>query len=129
MVPELDAKQDKTLLWAKQAGGVTTFAFTMPVHNCGDVDQDVSLTEDRFTHVIYAYGLPNAKVCAYSQICCTGHSACMNPCSYANAHGGWCCDVSAAMVNRRVALATTARTTAAPPRFPSFYPTPPSCPA
>jgi hypothetical protein len=68
VVPELDAKQDKALLWAKQAGGVTTFAFTMPVHNCGDAEQDVSLTEDRFTHVIYAYGLPNAKVRDHSNI-------------------------------------------------------------
>jgi hypothetical protein len=30
----LDERQDKTLLWAKQAGGVTSFAFTMPIHNC-----------------------------------------------------------------------------------------------
>lgn len=56
MVPALDEKQDKTLLWAKQAHGVTSFAFTMPISNCMDVEQDVSIAHDRFTHVMYAYG-------------------------------------------------------------------------
>jgi hypothetical protein len=61
-MPVLDEKQDKTLLWAKQAGGVTSFAFTMPVANCKDTEQDVAIAHDRFTHVLYAYGSPEAKV-------------------------------------------------------------------
>jgi hypothetical protein len=58
----LDETQDKTLLWARQAEGVTSFAFTMPVQNCGDPGQDVVIPHDRFIHVLYAYGENGAKV-------------------------------------------------------------------
>jgi hypothetical protein len=54
--PVLDARQDKTLLWARQAGGVTSFAFTMPVRNCRDMEQDVTIPKDRFLRLAYAYG-------------------------------------------------------------------------
>lgn len=61
--PVLDDKQDKTLLWARQADGVTSFAFTMPVRNCKDTEQDVAIPHDRFTHVLYAYGDDQVRVC------------------------------------------------------------------
>lgn len=54
--PLLDDTQDKTLLWATQAEGVTSFAFTMPTRNCGDNGQDVLIPHDRFVTVLYAYG-------------------------------------------------------------------------
>lgn len=60
--PVLDEKQDKTLLWARQADGVTSFAFTMPVRNCGDPEQDVGIPHDRFTHVLYAHGEDESRV-------------------------------------------------------------------